>query len=135
MADVLQTTIEVPHKGTTYVFRIPSYTDEIKIGILARNIRRSLDPETGGSAEGLDYSTLVYVRTAAVFQSLLEQCSDTWPFSEDAAKKPIVDYRKWSPEKVEEALAVGMLFETALQRFRGVGIADQNPAGGKTVES
>lgn len=129
MVDVLQTTIEVSHKGTTYVFRIPSYADELKIGILARNIRRDLDPDTGGAAEGLDGSTLFYIRTAAVFQALLNTCSDTWPFSEDAEQKPVVDYKKWPSGKVEEALAVGMLFETALQRFRGGGTPDQNPAG------
>ena len=103
--DVLKDTLNVEYKGETYVFRIPGYVDEIKLGMHARNIRRELDPEGGGSPEGLDNFTNVLVRGASVFEVLLQSATARWPFSEDKDKKPVVDFRKWPNDKTEEAAA------------------------------
>jgi hypothetical protein len=130
---VLQTTIEVSHKGEKYEFRIPSLVEEIKLGMHERNIRRELDPSSGGAPEGLDVSTTMLVRAAAAFEVLLKTSTAKWPFSEGRDKEPVVDFRKFPPHMVEEVAAIGFEFETKLQRFRAERNPDPNPPGAEAV--
>jgi|SRR6185437_4782257 len=124
----LQDTIEVEHKGQKYEFRIPSLVEEIKLGMHERNIRRELDPESAGAAEGIDIATTMTVRAAAVFEVLLKSSTATWPFSHGPNKEPVVDFRKFPTDKAEEVAAIGLVFETKLQEFRAARNPDPKPA-------
>lgn len=130
---VLQDTIEVEHRGEKYEFRIPSLREEIKLGLHERSIRRELDPDSGGAAEGLDISTTMMVRAAAAFEVLLKSSTAKWPFSEGPAKEPVVDFRKFPTDKAEEVAAIGFAFETQLQEFRKARNPDPKPVGEKAV--
>lgn len=130
---LLKQTIEIRHNGETYEFRIPSFMDEIKLGLQARRIRRQLDPEGDGSADGLDFATSMLVRSAAVFELLLQSATAKWPYSTGEHGEPVVDITKWPDDKMEEATAIGLAFETDLTRFRQNRAPDRGTAGAEAM--
>lgn len=132
---VLQTTLKVSVKGVEYEFRIPSLADEIKLSMHERKIRAKLDPDGNGSPDGLDRMATLMVRSAAIFEVLLESAGAKWPYSDDPKGAPKIDFEKWPTDKVGEAVAVGLEFENALARFRNPGVADPNAAGTEAVAS
>jgi hypothetical protein len=131
--DVLKDSIDVTVNNETYTFRIPSYLDEIKIGVRQRDIVRSVSPDAG--IDGVDGQTYFLINTAARFEVLLQSASVKWPYSNGPSGEPVVDFQKWPKDKVTEALAVGAVFSTELSSFRQRGFTDNNPAGEKAVES
>jgi hypothetical protein len=130
---VLQETLKVKVKDIEYEFRIPSLADEIRLGMHERKIRRELDPDGDGSAEGLDNASSWMVRSAAVMEVLLVGASNQWPYSKGDQGEPVVNFRKWAKERVGEAAAVGLAFQAALDKFRGIGASDRKPDGQKAV--
>lgn len=135
MAELLKDTITVEVDGANYDFAIPGYSEEMRVGIRERDIRREIDPATRGSSDGLDYETNFLVRTAAVFEVLLKRASVEWPFSPGPDGKPIVDHKKWPKEHVTTAAKVGTQFGIELGRFRSGGTADGDGASPQTVAS
>lgn len=136
-ADVLKETLDVTVNGETYTFRIPSYKDELRIGMRERNIRRDIDAEIGsgaGSIDGLDNGTFFLMRTAAILEVLLKQSTAVWPWSKDESGAPKVDYTKWPTDKVDEAAAVGVAYNAEIARFRAGGLRNANPDGRQVVE-
>lgn len=135
--EILKKTIDVQHNGDTFTFRIPTYADELRIGIREKNIRRNLDPgDSSGSAEGLDSTTYFMVRTAAVFECLLESATTKWPWTESGTGgAPVVDYTKWPTDKVGDAIAVGVGYNAEIARFREGGVRDTNPNSQEVVAS
>lgn len=131
---LLQSRLTIESNGETYEFRIPSFEDEIRLGMHARAIRRRLDPDHDGSAAGVDLTTAILVRTAAVFEVLLETATTRWPYSTGEKGQPVVDWSKWPKDKFEEASMVGMLFEEELGKFRAGGPADPRAGGEKALD-
>lgn len=132
--DLLSETLTVEIDGDTFEFEIPGYAAEIKIGIRERDIRRIYDPQSGGSASGLDFESGFLIRTAAIFETLLRKASVEWVFSAGADGKPAVDHTKWPKDKVILATKVGGEFQEKLTRFRSGGSADGNAARPEAVE-
>ena len=131
---LLKDSIEVKlPNGNSYEFAIPSFVDEIKLGMCERDIRREVDPTNNGSADGLDNSTAFFVASAAIFRVLLRKASVEWPYSKDAKGGPVVDYTKWPKDKVGEALEVAATFQTELVRFRSGRVADGQSPDAETV--
>lgn len=135
---VLTSTLDVSVRGELYVFRIPSFKDEIKLGLLEREIRRSMEAELygpSGAATGMptgDTGTEFMVRVAAQFQHLLVK-GPAWVWSNGPDGKPVADYSKWPDEKVDTAIEVGVAFSNELRRFRAGGDTAGNPAGEQAV--
>ena len=141
-APVLQTTLEVPYEGQTYVFRIPSPYDHIGIGARQREILRRIEPSSGGDMTGLDAYTYNLLKALATFEKLLSKgTTATWVWTADAKGLPVVDSEKFPPQAVLLVMEVVDAFESALDRFLfnrpGDGIApgaevvasEQNPTG------
>jgi len=138
-ADLLKDSIEVNVKGQTYEFRVPSYMDEIKLGVRERNIRQDIEKEIGetitsGSADGIDNGTYFMVRVAAQFEVLLKKSSTRWPWTNDDKGNPIVNYKKWPNDKVNEAIEVGVAFGAELARFRDGGLSNGDGSGTEVME-
>lgn len=143
MPEFLQEHIEiVSNDGARYRFKIPTIQDEITQGFIERSLRKefeaaSMTPEqretqpTVGSIDGLDYATIAAIRAIATFQLLLvsADCPDNWPFTKSITGAPVVDYRKWKPNKLGEAITIWTLFYQQLIRFRAGG-----PATNEIVE-
>ena len=139
MPDILQDKLEVKLQDDIFVFRIPTYLDEIKLGMKERDIRRELGLEIGGdqsgNPDGLDNQTFFMVQTAARFELLLVQSSVQWPWSAGPEGKPVVDFHKWPSDKVGDAIAVGALFAGELTTFRSGGNTDGNAASSEAMAS
>lgn len=119
---VLQNAIEVPFKGDTFSFRIPTILDEVKIGSRLREILRRADPESQGQVAGLDWMTFNRLEACAGFEILLEKASATWPFQEDShTKRVTVSSAAFPPAQAETVLTVYQGFQEALRTFRAGG--------------
>lgn len=135
---VLQDTLDVTVKGDLYIFRIPNFADEIKLGLREREIRRNMEIELYGQtypAAGLptgDNSTEFLVRVAAQMEHLLSK-GPQWVWSPGPAGAPVVDFTKWDNTKIDTVVEVGVAFSAALRRFRTDGSAAGQPAGGQAV--
>jgi hypothetical protein len=127
--NVLQDTLTVTSNGQTYEFAIPSYLDEIKIGVKSRDLIRAATGDFGASMDGLDNQTHWMITTAARFEVLLRRSSTEWPWSAGVGGKPVVDFQKWPKDKVVEALAIGALFAVELGTFRSGGTTDTDTTG------
>lgn len=138
--DLLQTTLEFDVGGDAYVFRIPSFTDEIKLGLLERSIRVRLEREVlpaNVPATGLptgDGSTDFLVTVAATFEYLLLR-GPKWVYSNGQNGEPVIDYQKWPNDKVMTAANVVTRYQAELSRFRSGGTPNGQSAGGEAVAS
>lgn len=138
MSDVLQDTIEVTVRNEVYVFTIPSFADEIKLGLREREVRRKLERQVFGEnypATGMptgDNATEFLVRTVAQFEQLLRKGPE-WVYSRDQSGGPTIDFEKWPKAKSGVAVEVGVQFGNELARFREDGSAPRNLAGGEAV--
>jgi len=138
MPEILQDKIEIKLQNDTFVFRIPNYLDEIKIGLRERDIRRELGLEMAGdqagNPDGLDGQTFFMIQTAARFELLLVSASAVWPWTNGPDGKPMIDFKKWPNNKVGDAVAVGALFVDQLTSFRAGGVTDRNPPSQEVME-
>lgn len=133
-AEVIKTEIEVTHNGITYLFKIPSVHEEIKIGIKSREIRRRIVGDTGDAADyGLDFNTQVLIRSCAIFELLLKKCTDKWPYSAGEGGLPVVVSDKFPPEHVDTVVEVGLAFSNQIDTFRAERSAAGKPATEKAV--
>ena len=122
---LLQNTLAVSAGNDKFEFRIASLSDEIAIGARIAKIRRSLDPEWNGFDQGLDGSTMFYLRAAATFELQLAQSSAKWPFSEGKTGKIVVDSSQFPSDKVNTVMEAYQGYIAALDTFR----SGRNPAG------
>ena len=135
-ANVLQTTLEVPYEGQTYVFRIPTPFDHIGIGARQREILRRIEPSSGGDMTGLDAYTYNLLKALATFEKLLVKgTTATWVWTADAKGLPVVDSEKFPPETVLLVMEVVNAFEVALDNHLFPGPGNGDTAGAKTLES
>lgn len=130
-SDVTKTHLEITVRGQTHNFRIPTFKDEISIGMVARKIRRQFDPDGLGEPTGLDYTTFNLCQYAAQIKVLLESSSGAqwlWSPEKDADGKPTgkltIDPANWGPDRVAEVAEIGVEFSEKLDRFRS-GRTDQ----------
>ena len=135
-ANVLQTTLEVPYEGQTYVFRIPTPYDHIGIGARQREILRRIEPASGGDMTGLDAYTYNLLKALATFEKLLVKgTTATWVWTADAKGLPVVDSSSFPPETVLLVMDVVNAFEVALDNHLFPGTGDGNAPGAETVAS
>ena len=138
MPELLQDTLEVHVDGETYIFAIPGVADEIKLGLIERDIRRQMELDLFGPTGAVtgeptgDRGTDFVVRVAAQFRLLLRR-GPAWPYSNGVNGEPVVDFTKWPNNKVDTAFRVGMEFQNQLARFRSGGTADQGATGGQAL--
>ena len=135
-SNVLQTTLEVPYEGQTYVFRIPSPYDHIGIGARQREILRRIEPASGGDMTGLDAYTYNLLKALATFEKLLVKgTTATWVWTADAKGLPVVDSEKFPPETVLIVMNVVEEMERLLDTFLFGGTGDGIAPVAETVES
>ena len=135
-SNVLQTTIEVPYEGQTYVFRIPTPYDHIGIGARQREILRRIEPASGGDMTGLDAYTYNLLKALATFEKLLVKgTTATWVWTADAKGLPVVDSEKFPPETVLLVMNVVEEMERLLDIFLFSGTGDGDTPGAETLES
>ena len=135
-ANVLQTTLEVPYEGQTYVFRIPSPYDHIGIGARQREILRRIEPASGGDMTGLDAYTYNLLKALATFEKLLVKgTTATWVWTADAKGLPVVDSEKFPPETVLIVMNVVEEMERLLDTFLFGGTGDGIAPSAETLAS
>ena len=135
-ANVLQTTLEVPYEGQTYVFRIPSPYDHIGIGARQREILRRIEPASGGDMTGLDAYTYNLLKALATFEKLITRgTTATWVWTADAKGLPVVDSEKFPAETVLLVMEVVNAFEVALDNHLFPGTGDGIAPGAEVVAS
>ncbi len=135
-SNVLQTTLEVPYEGQTYVFRIPTPFDHIGIGARQREILRRIEPASGGDMSGLDAYTYNLLKALATFERLLcKGTTATWVWTADAKGLPVVDSEKFPPETVLLVMNVVEEMERLLDIFLFSGTGDGDTPGAETLES
>ena len=135
-SNVLQTTLEVPYEGQTYVFRIPSPYDHIGIGARQREILRRIEPASGGDMTGLDAYTYNLLKALATFEKLITRgTTATWVWTADAKGLPVVDSEKFPPETVLLVMEVVNAFEVALDNHLFPGPGNGVPTSAETLAS
>ena len=135
-SNVLQTTLEVPYEGQTYVFRIPTPFDHIGIGARQREILRRIEPSSGGDMSGLDAYTYNLLKALATFEKLITRgTTATWVWTADAKGLPVVDSEKFPAETVLLVMEVVNAFEVALDNHLFPGPGNGVPAGDEAMES
>ena len=133
MPDLLQTTLDVSHKGDIFVFKIPSLLDELKVGGRMRALRAKTDPEWNGFVGGgLDADTAFILRASATFEVLLQRGPE-WVFSPSKDGKPVVDIEKIGLDHNDDIYAVYQGYVSVLDSFRNRGAADANADGKEAV--
>ena len=133
--DPRPTELVVEYGGDQYHFKIPTIHDEMRLGMRARSIRQAAAPGEDASAAGLEWGTVFMSQACASFEVLLTKASAEWPFSKDAAGKPVVKSDKFPADKVDAVLAIYDGYNTKLQTFRAAGVANQPPAAPEAVAS
>ena len=135
-SNILQTTLEVPYEGQTYVFRIPSPYDHIGIGARQREILRRIEPTSGGDMTGLDAYTYNLLKALATFEKLITRgTTATWVWTADAKGLPVVDSEKFPAETVLLVMEVVNAFEVALDNHLFPGTGDGIAPGAEVVAS
>ena len=138
MPELLQDTLDVVVDNESYVFTIPTYADEIRLGMRERAIRVDMEREALGpdaTVTGLptgDYATEFMIRTAAQFAMLCRR-GPKWVWSDGPNGEPVADYKQWTRDKVDLAARVGSAFQDALARFRASGPANKQPDSTEAV--
>lgn len=132
MPDLLQTTLDVDHKGEKFVFKIPSLTDELRVGGRMHALRAKAQPEWNGFVGGgLDADTAFILRASATLEVLLQRGPE-WVFSPGKDGKPVVDIEKISFDHNDDVYAVYQGYVSVLDSFRGRR-ADGDAAGKEAV--
>jgi len=108
--------ITVHHDGKSYTFRIPSPRDMARAGILARNLRMEDDPDSGGSADGLDPLTDNLYFAMAYFKACYLRGDNNWVHTPNEDGVPVIEPKAWEPDA--PVLTVFELFTDELTRFR-----------------
>lgn len=119
----LKNEITIEHSGETYVFKIPSIKDRIKIAGVGADLRKEADPKGNGITLGYDPTTVMFTDTVALFMVLLKSTSAKWVYGKDASNNPKIDLDAW-PDDVPFMEVVSQ-FNDELEKFRTKG----NPNG------
>ena len=123
--DIFKNEIEITHKGETFVFKIPSIADEMRIAGRARAMRRAADADGDGGEYGLTNEALYMVRAAAAFETVLLKTSATWVFT-DGKSGPVVDSSKFPLNKIGDVTTIYLEFQEKVATFRDGGSLDGN---------
>ena len=132
---VRELTVTHEHEGSkfSYTFKVPSPMDQARVGIVARNLRREDDPESGGSDQGLDDLTALLYYASATFVVLYKRGDNDWVMTPSEGGTPECDPRAWGPDA--PVLEVFDAFTQELERFREERNSAQRPDLGSPVES
>lgn len=136
MVEFNQNQIVVTTKaGDEFRFRVPAPRELAALGLRARALRRADNPDDPGEW-GADFYTQQLYRAMALFETLLEKASVTWPFCErQDSEKPVVDSSTFPPESVPVLIEVHEGFADQLATFHkgrsgnGVAPGTENVAG------
>jgi len=112
----LKNEITITNGGETYVFKVPSIKDRIKIAATGAELRRESDPKGNGITLGYDPSAVMFTDTLAIFIVLLKSSTALWIYSKDGANNPVMDLDKW-PDNVP-IMEVVSQFNDELEKFR-----------------
>lgn len=133
--NLLATSLTVQSGKETFEFTIPGIATGIQLGIRARTIRRSYDPNGFGDEFGLDSDTADMAWGAAAFEVLLKSADaeDNWPYSKSPTGRPVVDHTKFPDGKEGVLLEVARKLRVDLAAFRAKRDSDRLPAGEEAV--
>ena len=119
-SNLFQTEIEVSDefegRNMTYVFRIPTPMEMARIGLVARNLRKSEDPDGDGSDAGLDDLSATYYYAFANFIVLYVRGDNNWVMTPDEGGTPECNPKNWGMDA--PFLQVFEKFIQELERFR-----------------
>jgi len=119
-SNLFKTEIEISDQfegqDMTYVFRIPTPMEMAKIGIVARNLRKSDDPDGNGSDEGLDDLSATYYYAFANFIVLYVRGDNNWVMTPDEGGNPECNPGNWGMDV--PFLRIFEKFIQELERFR-----------------
>lgn len=122
---VLTITVGEGDAAETFTLRVPTPLDRVRMGVREAGIRRMFDPTGQGWANGLDDETFFIVKGMSIMETLLEQSSSQWPFSEVKPERGEaelrVDINKFPAGKESVIAEVGRQFPDALERFHRTG--------------
>jgi len=113
--NILHDTITVTHGNETFVFRIPSLKDRMKISSLAAKLRRETDPDGMGLAMGYDAGSSMLFEAVASFMTLVKEAPPRW-LKPDAAGNPIIDLDNMTEDT--PVMEVMNQFYIELDKFR-----------------
>jgi len=120
--DVLKSTLEVKVKDDVFEFRIPNIHDEIKVGIRAKDLRRSLDDNWNTFDQGLDGEAMLELRACACMEILLVKSTARWPWTEENGKVQVLS-GKFPAENFNDVILAYQGFQEALSTFRDKRVA------------
>jgi len=124
-APLIKDTIDVTcDNGDVFYFRVPSPREYARMLSRAYEMRRQDSPNTGGSDYGLDFFAQDLYKGFALFETLLTKADakDNWPYSENAAGKPVVDSTKFPPVSIQLVPEAYRKFEEAFATFLSGGV-------------
>lgn len=116
-AAVLDRHVKVNTDIAEYVFRVPSLSEEIELGLHERTIRAQHDNVTAGQAWGLDGVTDQFVGNLAIFEKQLVR-GPLWCAVPDKEGKPVVDHTQFDDAFIDEINLVGARFKEEVKLFR-----------------
>ena len=116
---ILESTVEVENRGEIFEFRLPTVLDEIRLGSVAKRVRREADPEGSfGESEGIDPIAYAYGKAVSLFLVCLVRTSAKWVYAADKAGKPALNWQNWPPNVAERVLEISLAAEAAIATFR-----------------
>jgi len=121
---ILASTVEVENAGEVFEFRLPSVLDEIKLGGMAKRVRREADPESagyGGDFDETEQLSYMVAKAVALFVVCLVKTSAKWVYAADAAGKPVMAWQSWPPEVFQRVMEIAMAAQAAIVEFRNGG--------------
>jgi hypothetical protein len=112
----LKNEIIIEYEGESYVFKVPSIKDRIKIAATGADLRKEADPKGNGITLGYDPTAVLFTDTIATFMVLLKSSTAKWVYGGDVSNNPKIDLDKW-PDSVPVMEVVNQ-FNEELDKFR-----------------
>ncbi len=125
-ARLLQDEVVVENGGETFIFRIPTTRDEIRVGSQIPRLRRIADPESAGEGmDSLDPGTFFYLRAIALFLTCLKSTDAKWIYSPGLEGKPTIKWDEWPASVTNRVLEIALSAQDQVARFHSPGATDQ----------
>ena len=136
--DILKPTLSIKVGGEEFILRVPTPMERARIGVREASIRRSLDDPMAGGLTFPDEETYFLIRGMAVLETLLEQSSAKWAWSEakgaNDQPKLVVKPDNFPPGKENVVAEVGRQFQETLDRFHRDRAEHTRPVVSETVD-